>query len=354
MIIHRFSNGDTVERRGDAIIVCFSGKRRVLGTAPLNGGRRDDLKWIFNHGGETSGEMKAPTYEGHVAKIAQELGLMPEYSSGMSTAAYMENVSIKTLTFEDTSVTAVITGGIDINAGRVGEQALWHEREGECSFVAGTINILLFIDAQLSEGALARALVTCTEAKTAALQELLVPSCYSEGLATGSGTDGTIIVTNPQSAVRLTDAGKHFKLGELIGKTVMAAVKEALFLQTELCPRWQMDILARMSRFGVTEEALVAKLQEKGKSIEDFAERLERIRRDRPLVTKTSCYAHILDQFSWGMINEEDALGAAAVLLALMGMDLSRMKKHYGVREVMVNSYIEGILRIISNKALRP
>lgn len=347
MTIHRFSNGDTIERRGDAIIVSFSDKRSVLGTAPLNGGRRDDLKWIFNHGGETSGEMKAPTYEGHVAKIAQELGLQAEYSSGLSTAAYMKNASIKTQRFEDTTVTALVTGGVDINAGRVGEQALWHEREGECSFVAGTINILLFIDAQLSEGALARALVTCTEAKTAALQELLVPSCYCEGLATGSGTDGTIIVANPQSSVRLTDAGKHFKLGELIGKTVMAAVKEALFLQTELCPQWQMDILARMGRFGVTEDALIERLLEKGKSIEGFSERLECIRRDRPLVTKTSCYAHVLDQLLWGLISEEDALESAAVLLALMGMDLSRMQNRYSVRELMVSSYIDGILRLL-------
>ena len=347
MIIHRFSNGDTVEIRGDAIIVCFSGKRSVLGTAPLNGGRRDELRWIFNHGGETSGEMKAPTYEGHVAKIAEELGLEPEFSSGLSTAAYVKNTSMKTQTFEDITVTALVTGGVDINAGRVGEQALWHEREDGFVFVAGTINIMLFIDAQLSEGALARVLVTCPEAKTAALQELLVPSCYSGGLATGSGTDGTIIVSNPQSSVKLTEAGKHFKLGELIGKTVMAAAKEALFLETGLCPERQMDILARMGRFGVTEAALIERLEETGESFEDFAERLESIRRDRALVTKTSCLAHILDQLSWGMIRGEDALGAASVLLALMGMSLCRIHKHDDLRELIVDSYIDGILKLL-------
>ena len=53
MVIYRFNNGDTLERRGDAIVACFAEKRSVLSTAPLNGGRRDDLKWIFNHGGET-------------------------------------------------------------------------------------------------------------------------------------------------------------------------------------------------------------------------------------------------------------------------------------------------------------
>jgi len=354
MTIHRFSCGDTLERRGDAIVACFAGVKSVLGTAPLNGGRRDDLKWIFNHGGETSGEMRAPTYEGHVAAIAEELGLRPEYSSGMSTAANMENVSIKTLTFEDTSVTAVVTGGIDINAGRVGEEALWHEREGEFTFVAGTINILLFIDAHLTEGALAGALATCTEAKTAAVQELLVPSRYSSGLATGSGTDGTIIVSNPRSAVRLTDAGKHFKLGELIGKTVIAAVKEALFLQTGLCPERQMDIISRMCRFGVTEDALIERLYQKGLRCKGFAEKFEAIRRDRALVSKSSVYAHILDQYSWGMIKEADALGAATVLLAIMGMDSSELyvrkdvSVHENVQESIVKAYIDGILGLLT------
>lgn len=48
----------------------------------------------------------------------------------------------------------------------------------------GTINILLYIDADLSKEALASALVSCTEAKVAAMQELLIASRYSCGIAT--------------------------------------------------------------------------------------------------------------------------------------------------------------------------
>ena len=55
----------------------------------------------------------------------------------------------------------------------------------------GTINILLFFNVDLSRGALARALVTCTEAQTAALQELLAPSRYFHGAGHrfGNGRD---------------------------------------------------------------------------------------------------------------------------------------------------------------------
>ena len=53
---------------------------------------------------------------------------------------------------------------------------------------------MLLLDCDMPEGVMARALVTCTEAKTAAIQELLEGSKYSNGIATGSGTDQTIIM----------------------------------------------------------------------------------------------------------------------------------------------------------------
>ncbi len=344
MTIYSFKNGDTLRKYNEALVACFSERRKVLGTAPLNGGRQDGLKWIFNHGGEFSGEMRAPSYEEHVAAIAGELGLDPRLSSGMSTAASMDNASIKTLEYGEMSVTAVVTGGIDVNAGRVGDIALWHEDEGRFKFVAGTINILLFIDADLTEGALARSLVTCTEAKTAALQELLVPSRYSSGIATGSGTDGTIIVANPLSPTRLTEAGKHFKLGEMIGRAVIPAVKEALFLETGLCANRQMDVFSRMGRFGATKDALAERALRKGVAYERFSERIGKIARDEGLVSLTSLYAHILDQLSWGMLPGEQALRTAGQLLALMGMDPSPLSFSENALDSMAEAYIEGLL----------
>jgi len=72
---------------------------------------------------------------------------------------------------------------------------------------------MLVIDADLPPGIMARALVTCTEAKTAAIQELMAGSNYSNGLATGSGTDQTIVIANPASELYFEGAGKHSKLG---------------------------------------------------------------------------------------------------------------------------------------------
>ncbi len=346
MVIYRFDNGDVLRDYEGAIVACFRGTRSVLSTAPLNGGRRDNLKWIFNHGGETSGVLKAPTYGEHIALISRELGLEPEFCSGMSTAAFSKNVSVKTLEFQDTKVTAAVTAGIDINAGRAGDKALWHETDGKFFPVAGTINIMLFIDAALTEGALVRALVTCTEAKTAAIQELLVPSRYSSGLATGSGTDGTIIVANPGSDVKLSEAGKHFKLGELIARTVMAAVKEALYLQTGLDPKRQKNVFARLGRFGITEDSIMENALEEGVSEKGLAEKISAIAQDKDMVVISSLYAHLLDQLSWGMLEGSEAQRAAGELLKMMGAGAAPDESPCSYDE-MIKEYIKRITAIL-------
>lgn len=201
---------------------------------------------------------------------------------------------------------------------------------------------MLFIDAKLPEGTMARALVTCTEAKAAALQELLAPSIYSSGIATGSGTDGTIIVSNPQSPVYLTFAGKHSKLGELIGHTVMKAVKEALYLQTGLDAAHQFNIFSRIGRFGITRQCIMDAVPHAD------IEKLDALSTQNELVILTSLYVHLLDQLQWGLISETDALSAAEKLLNVMGMD-TKAPGHTdmgSVEDLLLSSYLMGLISL--------
>lgn len=334
MKIYQMDNGDELHKYKKSLVLLFHGPRKVLSTGPNNGGYRTDLHGVFNNDGNPGAGMavvmRADTYEEHMNIIAKEdLGMNPEHCTGLCTAASMENVSIQRLEYEDFSVTAIVTGGIEHNGGRVGEEAFWHEKEG--AFVQtklGTINIILHIDANLTDDALTRALVTCTEAKVAALQELLAPSRYSTGIATGSGTDGTIIISNPQSETRLTNAGKNSKLGEYIGKTVVKAVKEALRKQSGLCPAYQHDILNRMGRFGVTEDSLwELYLERLNKETEtdflsraEFTHRLDAWKTEERLVTYTSLYAHLLDQAEWGLLSLDEVCNAGRAVLGLAGL----------------------------------
>lgn len=336
-----------------ALIARFAGERRVLSTAPHNGGYRENLKWVFNQDCKINGDkthvMKAPSYDEHIRIVCKEMGLDPEYACGVITAADMENVSIKSATYSDTTVTAVVTAGIDENGGRVGDPAFWHETEESPQPTPGTINIMLFIDANLPEGTLARALVTCTEAKTAALQELMAPSLYSFGIATGSGTDSTIIVSNLKSKVYLTWAGKHSKLGELIGRTVMAAVKESLELQTGLNAERQFDLFARIGRYGISKKTILEQLQN-SKDAGKASKKLERLSKQRDFVVFTSLYVHLLDQLDWGLIGPEDALVWAGKLLTGVGMaDISPapVADAISAREKMLSAFKSGILSLL-------
>jgi adenosylcobinamide amidohydrolase len=329
MLLYTLHTGEEAHRYKKSIVVNFTGPRRVLSTAPHNGGLREDLTAVFNHDATVGSGMaivlKAPTYGEHMAILSGELGLSPEHSAGLSTAAKMENVSIKTESWGQVAVTAMVTGGVEVNGGRVGDPASWDELTGKPveAEKPGTINCMVFFNVNLTPGALTRALVTCTEAKTAALQELAAPSRYSRGLATGSGTDGAILCANMDSPVLLADAGKHSKLGELIGRSVKAAVKEALCLQNGLCPASQHNLLRRLSRFGVTEDSLWEKTKgtgEGGLRRARFAALTEKLSVQDMLLTHTALYAHLLDELAWELIGAEEALRAGTELLRLMGM----------------------------------
>lgn len=362
MLLAELRTGDEVHRYKKAIVIGFTGRRRVLSTAPHNGGYRENLTAVFNQDGTVGAgiacTLRAPSYAEHMALVAKEIGLDPETSCGISTAAQMENVSVKSETYREVTVTAIVTGGIETNGGRVGDPAEWHEIGGSSvhTMKLGTINIMLHFNVDLTEGAIARALVTCTEAKTAAIQELIAPSRYSTGLATGSGTDGTILIANRDSEICLTNAGKHAKLGELIGKAVIPAVKEALFLQSGLCPKLQHHIIRRMDRFGITEDLLWEGCQRDSHSQGPFdrarfSEKLDQLATQGKMVTITSLYAHLLDQMNWKMITAGEAYESGVELLHLMGMPVPEGEAPDGEEDcmaLMIKLYREGIQSILT------
>ena len=316
------STSDSVYRYNKTIVILFEEPRKVLSTSLFNGGYHENLSAVYNHNSDyTAGMSCISNYHDNMRQVAKEVGLDPNTVSGMGTAASMENVAIQSETFENLTVTAIVTGGVEVNGGRVGDPADYFQPVEKTIFnKPGTINIMLVIDSDMPPGILARALVTCTEAKTAALQELMSGSNYSNGLATGSGTDQTIVVANPASDLYLLSAGKHSKLGELIGRAVKKAVKEALLRQTGLSPKLQHSVLRRMKRFGVKEETfwqdyVVENCEAVMKP--QFLDCLYRIDTDPQLVTYTSLYVHLLDQFLWELLSGEEVMEAGNELLGL-------------------------------------
>ncbi len=349
MELARLTTGDVAYRYDKSIVLVFSGRRKVLSTSLYNGGYHEDFEAVFNRdmtqGSGMPCESFAPTYVESMKIVAERLGLAPELTSGMGTAAHMENASIVSRSYKELTVTAIVTGGVETNGGRVGDPASYYKTaEKKC----GTINIMLVIDADLPPGILARALVTCTEAKTAALQELMAPSRYSAGLATGSGTDQTIVVANSESPLFFEGAGKHSKLGELIGLAVMAAVKEALKKQSGLTPAQQHDLLRRLRRFGVTEETLWQRYKEEAGADAlikaQFIAALEKMTAVPALFPLGVLFIHLYDEHLWGLLEKGETWEAAERLLKEMATAL-RLKTQEGV--LMQEDYMDSLARLL-------
>ena len=165
-------------------------------------------------------------YAAHVhATTAAALQLARPAVAGMATAADMDNLAVVSKHYGHLTVSVLATAGARTNAIRTGVDAGTYI-EGEQP--AGTINILVLTNIRLSDAALARSLITVTEAKTAALEDLKVPSTYSPTVqATGTGTDSIIVVSGTQGPPA-SYTGGHSRIGELIGKASYEAVVEAL------------------------------------------------------------------------------------------------------------------------------
>lgn len=320
-MLYELKSGEKVHLRDNTLIIYFPGPRRVVSTARVNGGYQEDMRVVFNH--HLPSDKHDPTSlpggspEGYLKFLINKLDLPDYQSAGLLTAAKMENACIKTTRFRELEVTAIVTGGIDVNGGRAGDSAYYYEINGEWLFVPGTINIILLIDGNLPPHTLIRSLITATEAKAAALQELMAPSRYSQGIATGSGTDQIIAVANPQSPHYFTDAGKHSKLGELIGVTVKKAVKKALENETGLNPRRQYSFLVRLDRYGIKEEDFWQQVGEDGLKLDQdsYLQYLHQIEGEASLVALAASLIHLWDEYEWGLLPAETVLEAGTRLI---------------------------------------
>ncbi|MDO9036587.1 MAG: adenosylcobinamide amidohydrolase [Methanoregula sp.] len=320
------ANGEMVEHMDDAVAIRFPGPRNVLSTSWMNGGYRKDLEAIFNHQISLEACDVCHAGDGSVQQylngVARNLGLDPETATGLITRAEMKNTAIVTESCRDLRVTAIVTAGIEKNGGRAGDPASYYENGDSVEPVGGTINTILLISADLPEYAMTRAVMTATEAKAAALQQLMARSIYSTGIATGSGTDMIIIVTDPGSSQHLSNAGKHSKLGELIGRTVMQATHAALEMETGLSPASQRDVLVRLSRFGVTEEDIWKTAIQAGsidltvmEERERFLQYLRIWAREPGSVACVTAALHVVDEAGWGLLPHDAARDAIIRIL---------------------------------------
>jgi len=162
----------------------------------------------------------------------------------------------------------------------------------------GGTTVVLMIDARLPRFAAARAMVTVTEAITAVIRELGL-GCRDDASATGSEVQNIVVVTKKDSSLVLAGAGKHTKLGELIGRTVKEAVRRS------------SEINGVASCLSCTAERL-------GLDARDLR------KEDPDLEPMMLALLQIRDEITWGFLPKESGMEAArSIASAVYGYDCS-------------------------------
>src|SRR5579872_4043111 len=259
-----------VRRSGRFVVADLLEPHRTITTSVKNGGQSEAVRHLVNHqsceGAGHDARFHVITDRGQDAyhdHVCEELNLLPTETAVMGTAANMNYVAISTEVDADVEVAAVVTAGVQTNAVCAGDPAAWRETAEGLSKVAavgGTINTMLIVGRPMTPAALARAIVTMTEGKSAALQRLAAPSCYSSDLATGTGTDQYCVAAPLAGDRPLTSASPHMKVGELIGLTVRRATGEALRWQNGLEASLTRGLFHALGRYGLKEATIFEEL----------------------------------------------------------------------------------------------
>jgi adenosylcobinamide amidohydrolase len=320
-----------VRRRDRMLVAELRVAHRVLSTSVCHGGQTDTVRFLLNHQScEGSGhherfrEILESGDEGYHDSVCRHAGVPPTVTAMMGTAANMNYACVATQADAGVAVTAVVTAGVESNATCAGDPTTWREtaagmeRVPEC---AGTINTMLLISAPLTPAALARAVVTMTEGKSAALQRLAVRSRQSPDLATGTGTDQYCVAAPLAGARLLTSASPHVKLGELIGRATRDATLESLRWQNGLEPSYTRGVLHALGRHGFTEAALMDDMRTRlGEADFELFQKNSKAVLYQPLVGAAAhALATVLDRIRHGTLPaavERDACAQHAALLA--------------------------------------
>ncbi|MEH7503663.1 adenosylcobinamide amidohydrolase [Neobacillus drentensis] len=160
-------------------------------------------------------------HRSEMASFLKSKGFEPSETVGMMTAVVLEDVVYKRFEHDGFSLFVVVTAGVG-NAIDASKSEL-HSFE----MVPGTINTWIFVNGELTEEAFIQSIMTATEAKVKAMNDLKVKDEVTGTIATGTSTD-SILIAASQTGKLLEFAGTITPLGKLISKAVYQCTTEAI------------------------------------------------------------------------------------------------------------------------------
>lgn len=225
------ATGGHVSKELTNITISFDTVHYSLSTSPLNGGfthtlgiRNQQLTFYVDR----EDQLPGGSVSQYLASEFEMIDMPVHFCTALLTSASMEKHIYTKVKESDCIVETIITAGLDKTAHRAGDGYFYEEKNGTFHGV-GTINILVFTNKALTQGAMVKAMITITEAKAAVLQELGIYDIESEQIATGSATDGVVLTINTEGEI-LSDAGSFSLFGDTLAKAVRQGLQKALTL----------------------------------------------------------------------------------------------------------------------------
>lgn len=198
------------ELREGVLVVELDAPHRYLSSAVLGGGLGEMRSWV---NAQVPSDYARTDPETHLAELVRELGL-PRPTVGMMTAALIEDH----VDVAQGTARVVATVGL-----RDPHTAVSSGRDPGGGHLPGTINLLILLQAPLTDAALVGAASTAVEAKVQALATAGVKA--GSVTATGTATD-SICVACPtgSSGSRVHFAGPATRVGSDLARAVHDAV----------------------------------------------------------------------------------------------------------------------------------
>lgn len=324
-----------IEKTDEHIIV--HGDFKVLSSAFYNGGYRT-ARAILNLTVAT--DFKGNAVE-QFESFLKEHDLAGAELVGLMTAVGMNDARI----IERGDVTAIITAG----------------KSNPPSKTSSTINIILLIDKNLSQSAMANVIIVATEAKTAACYDLDVHDENGD-LFTGDATDSVVVACHrtETEAEETIFAGKATELGSTLYEVVREGVREALVYHDALTA--DRHILTRLEERGIfLDDMVFAALELYVPAEGEEADRTEQRRRLEEMIKKESSDVNVAlllaaalhleeEEIQKGRVGKLGATDAASIMAdELIGIDIA---EYIGGKKALFNFFYydtrkPGILRLL-------
>ena len=206
--------GVTVSLTAEALVLHSEFPLHTLASAVVGGGFTH-TRCVINRHVHKDYDNHDPA--GDLLAFAREHGIAEPFV-GLMTAVRLNRTRAVTLHDGDLTVAVVLTAGVS-NLAAPGLSP-------PAAIAAGTINLVLLVDADLTPAAMVNAVITATEVKTHLLLDRGVRTPEGHP-ATGTSTDAVVVACTGRGNP-LPYAGPATHVGWLIGQSVRQALERAL------------------------------------------------------------------------------------------------------------------------------